>query len=107
MSDLDEIRKKKLAELQQHVNQQQDQEQQMQQQVAQLEHMVKQHLTKDAIERYGNLKTAHAEKALRLIAVVAQAIQQGQIKEKITDEQLKRLLQGIEPAKKDFTIKRK
>ena len=106
MDELEEIRKRKLAELQ---NQQQDslqEQQQMQAQLEQLETVVKQFFTKEALERYGNLKAAHQEKAIQLLVVLGQAVQQGQIKEKITDEKLKDILKQLQPEKKEFKIKR-
>ena len=63
--------------------------QQLNEQVAMLENVSKQHMTKEAISRYGNLKIAHKETAVRAIAFIAQAIQLGHIKEKITDETFK------------------
>ena len=110
MDELEEIKKRKLAELQEQQReqlQQQAQEQnQLQSQIEQLESIVKQFLTKEALQRYGNLKTAHQEKAVQLIVILSQAIQQGQIKEKITDEKLKDLLKQLQPEKKEFKINR-
>jgi len=106
MDELEEIRKRKLAELQ---NQQEDslqEQQQMQAQLEQLETVVKQFFTKEALERYGNLKAAHQEKAVQLLVILGQAVQQGQIKEKITDEKLKDILKQLQPEKKEFKIKR-
>ena len=107
---LDEIRKRKLEELmrlQQDRLQQQSQEQaQIQQQVEYMEEVVKQFLTKEALARYGNLKTAHHEKALQLLVALFQAIQKGQIKSKIDDSALKNLLERLTPKKRDITIKR-
>src|SRR3989344_8743455 len=110
MPTLDEIRKKKLEELmhmQQEKMQQQSQEQaQLEQQVAYMEDVVRQFLTKEALMRYGSLKAAHQEKALHMLAVLFQAIQKGQIKGKIDDSTLKKVLEQLTPKKKDITIKR-
>ena len=84
-----------------------EEQQQLQQQIEQLETVVKQFLTKEALERFGNLKAAHKEKAIQLLAILGQAIQQGQIKEKINDDQLKELLKKMQPEKKDFKITHK
>ena len=109
MDELGEIRKRKLMELQQQqeeqLQNQSQEQQQMQAQLEQLETVVKQFLTKEALQRYGNLKTAHQEKAVQLLVILGQAIQQGQIKEKITDERLKEILKQLQPEKKEFTIK--
>ena len=105
MDDLEEIKKRKLEALQ---NQQeaQQQEQQLAQQLEQLEAIVKPHLTKDAIQRWGNVKAAHPEKAVQVLVFLGQAIQKGEIKETINDEQLKELLKRLTPEKKEIKIKR-
>ena len=110
MSDLDEIRKKRLEELmrpQQEKSQQKVQENaQIQQQIELMENTVKQFFTKEALSRYGTLKTAHQEKALQLLVILYQAIQSGQIKSEIDDSVLKKLLQQMEPKKRDIKINR-
>ena len=51
------------------MNQQELQEQvKLQEQIAQLENVVKQYLTKEALQRYGNLKVAHPQKAMEIIS---------------------------------------
>ena len=110
MATLDEIRKKKLEELmrsQQDRMQQQSQEQaQIQQQIEQMEDVIRQFFTKEALTRYGNLKTAHNEKALQLLMILFQAIQKGQIQDKIDDALLKKILEQLTPKKKDIKINR-
>ena len=110
MPTLEEIKKKKLEKLmqfqQEKLQQQAQQEGQLQQQIEYMEGIVKQLLTKEALERYGNLKTAHQEKALQLLAVLFQAIQQGQIKKQIDDIALKKLLEQLTPKKREIKIKR-
>jgi len=76
------------------------------QQVQQLEMLVKQRMTKEALERFGNVKSAHPEKALHLLAILGQAIQTGQIEDQIDDDQLKDILLKLTPEKKDFKIRR-
>lgn len=110
MPTFDEVRKKKLEDLmrlQQEKLQQQAQEQaQIQQQIEYMEDVVRQYLIKEALVRYGNLKTAHQEKALQLLIVLFQAIQKGQIKSKIDDSTLKKILEQLTPKKKEIKIKR-
>ncbi len=110
MPTLDEIRKKKLEEfmqLQQEKLQQQAQAQrQIEHQIEQMESIVKQVMTKEALERYGSLKTAHHEKALQLLVVLFQAIQKGQVRGEIDDPTLKRVLEQLTPKKKEIKIKR-
>ena len=101
---LDEIRKRKLAELMGQPQQQQD-EQQFRQQVQQLETLVKQRMTKEAVQRYGNIKLANPDKAVQLLAILGQFIQSGRL-EAIDDELLKKILMKMQEPKKDFNIKK-
>ena len=71
-----------------------------------MENAVKQLLAKEALARYGNLKAAHQEKALQLLLILFQAIQKGQIRSKIDDETLKKILGQLTPKQKEFKIKR-
>ncbi|MDP6265465.1 MAG: DNA-binding protein [Candidatus Woesearchaeota archaeon] len=109
MSELDEIKQRKMEELKQSQLEQSQQqsleEDQIKQQIAQLEIMIKQALTKDALQRYGNLKTASPDKAVQVLVILAQALQSGQIT-KVDDDTLKEILKKITPEKKDIKIKR-
>lgn len=105
MNDIEELKRKKLEELQR--QQQFDSEEgEIQQQIAQLELLVKKVLTKKALERYGNLKTAHPELAIQLLVLLGQAVQSGQIKT-VDDEALKNLLMRMQPKKHRFKMIRK
>ena len=110
MPSLDEIRKKKLEELmrsQQDRTQQQAEEQaQVRQQIEAMENAVKQFFTKEALARYGNLRAAHAEKAIQLLLILFNAIKTGQVKSKIDDSALKNLLERLTPKKKEIKIKK-
>ena len=57
-----------------------------------IEDVAKSKMSKEAVSRYGNLKIAHPEKAVKAISFIAEAVQEGQVKDIITDEQFKRLL---------------
>ena len=105
MTDLEELKRKKLEELQ---GQQQfdSEEAEIQQQIAQLENLVKGVLTKKALERYGNLKTAHPELAVQLLILLSQAIQTSQIKT-VDDDALKNFLMRLQPKKHKFKMIRK
>ncbi len=106
MDELEEIRRRKLEEIQRRQIQQQFQEEaQLRQQVDQLEQIVRQNLTKEALQRYGNLKTAHPEKAVQLLVILAQLIQNGA--ERIDDGMMKRILVRLAPQKKEFKLNRK
>ena len=109
MDELEEIKKRKLYELRkkqlEDMQQQAQEQEQLKQQIQQLEIMVKQAFTKEALERYSNLKTAFPDRAVQLLVILAQAIQSGQIT-KIDDNTLKELLKKLTPEKKEFKIKR-
>lgn len=108
--ELEELRRKRLEQLRQQqeeaLRQQAEEEDQLQQQISQLEAVVKQFFTKEALTRYGNLKAAHPEKAVQLLVILGQAVQSGQLKEKIDDAKLKGLLKRLTPEKKEFKVKR-
>lgn len=80
---------------------------QLQQQIAALDNMAKQYLTAQALSRYGSIKAAHPEKAIQVMVVITQSVQNGQMKEKMTDEQLKELLLRLEKPRKEFRMVRK
>ncbi len=77
---------------------------QLQKQVEALETLIKKYLDKNAIARYGNIKAAHPEKAMQVLAVLAQLIQQGQIKQPISDDEFKALLMQLTQEKKQTKI---
>ncbi len=109
MDDLEALKRKRLEELKnqqlQALQNQAGEQAEMQQQIGQLELIVKQALTKDALLRYGNIKAAHPEKAVQLLVVLGQMIQQGKIQQ-VSDALLKNILMKLTPEKRDFNIKR-
>ncbi len=106
MATLEEIRRKKLEEMMKLQQRQAEEQAQIQNQIEQVESLVRQFLTKDALARYGNLKAAHQEKAMQLLVVLFQAIQKGQVKGKIEDSLLKKILEQLTPKKKEIKIRR-
>ena len=120
MSDLDEIRQKRMAELQaqqaaaQQQQAQQQQAAQMQQQQeaqAQLEAQKKQILgqimTPEARNRLANLKLTKPELVNQIELQLIQSAQSGSLRGKVTDEQLKVLLRQIAGQKREIKITRK
>lgn len=79
---------------------------QLTQQIFMLEKIAKTKMSKEAISRYGNLKVAHPETAIKAIAVIAQAVQTGQITNQIEDEEFKSLLLEIQKGKKTLNFRR-
>ena len=68
----------------------------MQQQLQMLEHQVKNYLSKEALSRFGNLKTAHQDIAFKAVLVLARAIESGQLKHELSDEEFKSLLMEMQ-----------
>lgn len=110
MDELEEIRKKRMEELQQRcvqeAMQQNQQEAQIQQQLQQIEGIIKQKMSKEALQRYSNIKAADPEKAAQLSLIMAQFLQTGKLN-KIDDETLKQILIKVTPKKRKINIKRK
>jgi len=73
-----------------------DQQVKVQEQLREIEIVVKQYLSKEAVTRYGSLKVAHPEKALSVINILLNLVQQGKLKEKLNDEEFKQLLQEMD-----------
>ena len=74
--------------------------------IAQAETLVKMKMTKEAVERYSTLKSAHPQKAIHLLAILAQLIQENKIGV-IDDVQLKALLTNLSAPKREFKITRR
>ena len=111
MATEEEIKRKllqqKMMEQQQQHMQQHFQEQAQQQQMEQVLKVIKmQILDAKARERLSNLKLVKPELAQQLEIYLAQLFQSGQIRGKITDEQMVAILKKI-TEKKEFRIKRK
>lgn len=93
------------AEIQKQLEEQEKINQQLQQQVAILEQIAKQFMSREAIARYGALKTAHQETAIKAIALIAQAISTGKIKQKMSDDEFREILKAIQE-NKQFKFKK-
>ena len=119
MSDLDEIRQRRMAELQaqqaaaQQQQMQQQQMAQMQQQEAQAQfeaqkkQILGQILTSEARNRLANLKLTKPELVNQIELQLIQSAQAGSLRGKVTDEQLKVLLRQIAGQKREIKITRK
>ena len=118
MSDLDEIRQKRMAELQaqQAAAQNQAQQQalaQAQQQEAQAQfeaqkkQILGQIMTPEARQRLANLKLTKPEMVNQIELQLIQSAQAGSLRGKVTDDQLKVLLRQIAGQKREIKITRK
>ncbi len=108
--ELEDIRQKKLQELQQQAALQESMEEQEEQQ-KQLEEqkkaILRNILTTEARERLGRIKVARPKVAEAIENQLIMLAQSGQLKNKINDEQLRMLLSKIVPKKREFKIKRR
>ena len=87
---------------------QSNQEKQLQflKQLEVLEQKVKLYLSQQSIARYGSIKAVNPEKAMQVVLIMARAIEAGQVKRKLTDEEFKQVLKELQEPKKEFRIKR-
>lgn len=118
MSELDEIRQRRMAELQaqqaamqnqqqQAAIQAQQQQAQRQQFEAQKKQILGQILTPEARTRLGNLKLTKPELVEQIEIQLIQSAQAGSLRGKVTDDQLKVLLRQIAGQKREIKITRK
>ena len=108
--ELENLRKKRLQELQQQASLQGDfeeQEAQEKQFEEQKKMILRAILTTDARERLGRIKIARPEIVESIENQLIMAAQSGKLKNKINDEQLRILLSKAIPKKKDIEIKRR
>ena len=118
MSDLDEIRQKRMAELQaqqaaaQNQAQQQAMAQAQQQEAqaqfeAQKKQILGQIMTPEARQRLANLKLTKPDLVNNIEIQLIQSAQAGSLRGKVTDDQLKVLLRQIAGQKREIKITRK
>ncbi|PWB85306.1 DNA-binding protein [Methanobrevibacter thaueri] len=118
MSDLDEIRQRRMAELQaqqaaaQNQAQQQAMAQAQQQEAqaqfeAQKKQILGQIMTPEARQRLANLKLTKPELVNQIEIQLIQSAQAGSLRGKVTDDQLKVLLRQIAGQKREIKITRK
>ena len=101
MSDLDEIRQRRMAELQ---AQQQEAQAQFE---AQKKQILGQIMTPEARQRLANLKLTKPEMVNQIELQLIQSAQAGSLRGKVTDDQLKVLLRQIAGQKREIKITRK
>ena len=108
--ELENLKKRRLQELQQQAAMQQDvdaQERQNEEFEKQKKMVLIKILTPEARERLGRIKTARPELVENIETQLIMAAQSGQLKNKINDEQLRILLSKAIPRKRDIKIKRR
>lgn len=108
--EIAELRRKRAAQMQQQAIDQQLMQEDMERQKqadAQIHAILVQILEPEARERLNTIKLTRPDFAKSVEQQLVMLAQSGRLKHKITDEQLKALLQQLQPAKRDFTIRRK
>lgn len=105
MSDLEELRRKRLEQMMQQQTQQQvHQEFQERELEKQIRLIIGKILTPEANERLGNIRAARSDYARQIEILLIQSYQAGKLQGKITDEQLKDLLIKVSGKKHETKI---
>jgi programmed cell death protein 5 len=105
--ELAEIRRKRLAQLQQQQNDQQDDMERQRQVESQIHLVLMQIMEPEARERLNTIKLTKPDFAKAVEQQLVLLAQSGRLKSKITDQQFKELLRQLTPQKKEFRISRK
>ncbi|MHA1551856.1 MAG: DNA-binding protein [Candidatus Heimdallarchaeaceae archaeon] len=102
--ELEAIRQKKLAQMQEQQAASQAQEEQLATLEAQKQSILRQILTEEARQRLTNVKLVRPQVAEAVELRLIQIAQQGGVKEKINDEQLKDILRKIQGQKRETKV---
>lgn len=106
MDDVEELKKRKLRELQQRLQEERMREEQRKQLELQRKALLMEVMTPEARGRLANIKMAKPEFAAQVEGLLLQLAQTGQLKQKITDSQLKQILLKISGKRRDIKIRR-
>jgi programmed cell death protein 5 len=108
--ELAELRRRRMAQLQQQAGDQQGMQEELerqQRQKSQIQMILMQVLEPDARERLNTIKLTKPEFAGAVEQQLVALAQSGRLKNKITDAQLKELLRQLAPKKRDYSITRR
>ena len=105
--ELDEIRRRKLAELQQQQDYQAEASRQANMVDSQRQNILRGILTPEARERLGTLKIAYPDIASQVEDRLIMLTQSGRLNQLSDEATLKEILTRLVPSKREITIKRK
>ena len=108
--ELAELRRRRMAQLQQQAGDQQGMQEELerqQRQKSQIQMILMQALEADARERLNTIKLTKPDFAGAVEQQLVALAQSGRLQKKITDAQLKELLRQLAPAKRDYSITRR
>jgi programmed cell death protein 5 len=104
--NIEELRRRKMLELQARATEMQRQEELRRQYDVQKKLALQQILTPDARSRLANIRAAKPEFAEQIEIQLIQLAQSGRISSQITDAQLKEILRRVQDRKRDIKIRR-
>jgi len=104
---LEELRKKKMQEMQEQAGQEEGQEQAQQQADAQKQAMLRKHLTDGARKRLNSVRMSKPDFADQVERQVLALAQSGRVNGKIDEDKMKELLRELKPDSKSFNIRRR
>jgi len=105
--ELEELRRKKMAEIQRQKEYAEMEEERSREIEAQRAAILRQILTPQARERLGNLKVAYPEVARTVEDQLIMLLRNGRIDRQIDDATLKEILRRLAPKKREINIERK
>lgn len=105
--EVEAIRRRKLAELQQYQDQAMAQQQMREQAMAQRQTILRQILTPEARERLGRIELAYPELADSIENQLIALAQSGRVQRAIDDTTLKQILERVMPKRRDIKIERR
>ena len=105
-AELEELRRRKMSELQQQQQQQSMMQDQAKQYEAERQSVMRQILTPEARERLAKVKMAYPDVAAAVEEQLIRLMQAGRIQQQIDDMTLKAILRKVSPQKRDIKIER-
>ena len=104
--EMEQLRRRKLLELQRRIGDEQQRAQMQQEIEVQKQALLRRILTPDARSRLTNLKMVKPEFAQQLELQLIQLAQRGRVDIPVTDKQLKEILVKLQSGRREFKIRR-